>query len=242
MSEKKGTTDLNNSTLTTALTAGDIEKLNTGVSSLNEAISKLVKLAEARQSAAPVQTPVKSEEPDAGDDDDDIPTEIDETALEAMSRKDLISLIEKRIGGHLGKNVIKPLMEKLDTLQNTTASKELTSDIKEFAAKTPDFWEWREEMAEIAKETNLTNPKRLYQLARQDHPDKAKQLDDKRKEEDDKKREASEGKKPKPKTFGGLPPAGRQGDTRAKAPNWKDASEAAWEEAVAASGGDPFNA
>ncbi len=230
------------------LTKEDIEKLNTGVSSLSTAIDKMVKMAEARDARA--AAPASEQAPPAEEEEYEAPTEIDEAQLESMSRKDLIKFVEERIGGSLNKSVIKPLLAKLDAIQNNTQTRDLKGEIAAFADKTPDFWEWKDEMAQIARDEGILSPRRLYQLARNDNPEKVKKIADaakKTKDEADAVAAKAAGKKQpvagvaKKPAFGGLSHQ-NSGETRQANMPMRQAAEAAWEEAVATFGGDPFNA
>lgn len=163
-------------------------------------------------------------------DDDDPEPETDPAELETMSRKDFGNHLITSVLRAVNKQVTEPLVQQLNELRSSTTKQEIQGSVKELAASHKDFWDWRPEMLALAEENKGLPPHRLYQLARADNPDKAKELDTKYnppKEDDPSRRRIS---------FGGLTPGQSGTGSRARKMNGIEAANAAFAETVAALG------
>lgn len=163
-------------------------------------------------------------------DDDD--TDDDEVDVDKLSNKEFMALMMKNVGGLLDEKIGK-VTEKVEGVSKTMNTKEITAQYNDLKGKHKDFDEWADEMKALSTENPTLSLKRLYALARQENPDKAKTLDEKYTE----KKDDTEDKTLT--LFGGFRPttktSGEDGKDGKKAEKLTvdQALDKAWEEAVA---------
>lgn len=178
-----------------------------------------VKAAQGRQTAVEDTTNNNNE-------DNDTPQEVD---FESMTRKEFAEFIQQSMLTATEKHVLAPLVDRLNSIESGLTTKEFSSEIDILSSKHKDFWEFREEMKELATRHPSMRPKEVYLLARATHPDKAKELDT---------RFAPVTQSPaKRPAFGGFAPggAGSKGSP-SKAMSTTAALDDAWEQTVAKHG------
>lgn len=161
------------------------------------------------------------------DDDDDDDDDVD---VDKLSNKEFMALMMKNVGGLLDEK-IGTVAKKVDGVAQTVNTKEITTQYNDLKGKHKDFEEWADEMKALSQENPTLSLKRLYTLARQENPDKAKTLDDKYVEKKDVKDDSLTlfgGYRPTTKTSG---EGGKDGKTREKL-SIDQALDKAWEEAV----------
>lgn len=151
------------------------------------------------------------------DEDDDKNKKFD--SLESMSRKDFLAFTVDQIVEKISPE-IKKTHDRVDEMDNETRTSNVQSQIKHMEDNHPDFWDWKQEMGEVAKRNPTLNAQEVHQLARANDPKKADELDEKYKSEEDKDKDKLVG-------FGGLTPT--SGETKSSENMDKDdAAEAAW--------------
>jgi len=131
---------------------------------------------------------------------------------------------------------VTPLSKDIDKVDKGTRLKDLQRQIEKLESRHPDFMDWREDIAEIAKNNPNISPQDAYDLARLRNPDRAKELDEKYKPADVKEAEkkAAEAKKKSP--FGGLlPTSGKRAEAKTNLDEDK-AAELAWQETFGTDG------
>lgn len=196
----------------------------TGMNSLAARIQQMEETAKR----GPVKT--KKQADDADDDDDDD----GDDNLEALTNAQLLKKIEARV-----LKIIKPALEQVDGVADAAVGKEMAEAVKQAAKDHPDFWEWKEEIAALAKKKPSLDPEELYTLVRNKNPDKAVELDGKAKKAAAKKKQDAgedvddEGEPRVP--FGGLTPTSGR-NRSAKKMNVAEAVEDAWQKTMGQSG------
>lgn len=149
--------------------------------------------------------------------------------LETLSRTDfarhLLGQMDRTI-----KDALKPVQQKADQTDEDFTKAQIKEQISVARKSHPDLDEWSGELKEVLKESPGLSLKRAIKIAKDENPEKAKQLAEKFKmddADDDSGRAKGKGKK----GFGGLTPGGSktQNSTRM---SQKEASESAWDEAV----------
>lgn len=137
-----------------------IQGLTTVVQSQSSALSSVRTSLEQRQ-----QIDDKKAKPETEPED-----------LEAMPKKDFMDLIIGKVG-ELMEGKLTQLSTKLDSTITSVNRKFLTEEVTEFADKHKDFRDWEPELNAISKNHPTLTVKDLYNLARAQNPDKAKELD-----------------------------------------------------------------
>lgn len=166
------------------------------------------------------------------DDDEEEEEEVDDADLESMSRKDFLKVVVKAVESKLGKEIQSVKTSAQKTSEEVERDR-IRTQVAEVAEKNPDFWDWAEEVKSIANETPGISVKRAYALAKQENPEKAKQLAEKYKAKDGDKHGSGDADKSgsKPRKLGGLLPT-----SGSEAPSQKmdkrTAAEKAWDSVV----------
>lgn len=179
-----------------------------------------IERAVAPRPAAPQQEP---DEPD-----------LDDATLETLPRSRFAEHIANKTVKHLEKTVINPLKQQLRQVSENTTQAQLQSAVEAARAKYPDFMDHRDAMVRLAERHPTLGPEELYLLANPKARRAGTAVETPPGDEGS--------NKPKPKIrFGGIKPGnGGDGDgprNRKMAPN--EALSAAWNETVAALGGEP---
>jgi hypothetical protein len=228
-----------NKTLTPEEVAGlksSIETLSGGVKEIMSLAQKRAEEQAARERAAAAHDKTK-------DDDED---GVDDTVLETMPRRQFGEYLLKSFAKHLD-TALKPIKDGVTQAATAAQTVDVKVQVQQFAEKHADFNDWKDEMLALAKDNPTLTVQRLYTLARSENPDKAKELD---KKIADAKKASEEGdatstttRKPPAKRAvkgNGLSPSGATGEAKPGKMNPQQAAEAAWADAVAQFGGNPF--
>lgn len=167
------------------------------------------------------------EDDDLDDDDDD-----DEADPDKMSNKEFAQFLMKQVGTVIDKK-IEGVTSRLDETSTTLRTRDLQAEYTGLKEKYKDVDEWGDEMKTLAKQHPTLGLTALYKLAREESPDKVKELDEKyaEKKVDDKGAESL-------KLFGGMRPSsktqGEDGKDEKTPVTIESAFEKSWEEAVEA--------
>ena len=166
----------------------------------------------------------KDKTPDKDDDGDD---DLHED-LERLGRKDFMGTILKSVEKMLEKK-LENVSTRIESVETETQEMMIKRLIKEAEGKHKDFWEWKEEMTQLAKRNPHLTPEDAYTLARASDPDKAKEVDGKLGLGDakDKDKEGKDKEGEKKTIFGGLTPTSGK-TVSADDLEGKDAAETAW--------------
>jgi hypothetical protein len=180
-------------------------------------------IKEIRELQANHQTP--SKDPDKTEDDNEPAPQ----NIEMMSRQEYAEYIKKQALKEFQKE-IGGLKEEVNYNRQETQEERLRREANELrnseVGKGKDLDEWRDEIKELYKRTQGTlTMKQLYNLARSENPDKAKEVDKKYKP----KETDTKTKEPVDDTFGGLVPSSSKIEEAKK--KGKLSSEQAGEEA-----------
>lgn len=187
-------------------TVGDLAQ---GMGTIQEAVTALAQQGRASSEALA--------------DDDDMDDGTDGADLESLSRADFASHLLKQINKQFSKP-IEELGNQIKEVQSSVSQVDSKTVVQHFADGHKDFWDWKPELEAIVKETPGISVERAYALARQENPDKAKELDQKYSPPSD------EGKETKP--FGGLTPTSGQ-TSKSTTMSSEEAVEAAWNDTMA---------
>lgn len=127
--------------------------------------------------------------------------------LETLDRSGFLNVILERVGSIIEEK-ITPIHEDVTQEKDRRSQESLAKQVKDAEKAHRDFWDWKEEMGEIAKRSPGLNVEEIYQLARIEHKDKAVEMDDKYKtdEEREKEKQKAESKNKPKEVFGGLTP------------------------------------
>jgi hypothetical protein len=176
----------------------------------------------------PAPEPVRQQVVDDPDD------RIDPNVLETLPRTQFMEIIARKVTKALQKDVVDPLNQELTKLKSGLSSTQVEKMIEAASGKHKDFYEFQEEMLELAKVHKTLTPEQLYKMAKAESPpEKIAKIEEKYKSADD------GAKKNVAFSFGGLMPSngGEGGPNRRMAPN--DAADDAWDKVVAEMGGQP---
>lgn len=174
--------------------------------------SKLEQLGQAQ--------PPKNQGSSGGGEDEDVD-------LETMDRKTFAAYMARQMRG-IVEDSLKPVKEGFGKLDEKIDATSLAGMIKEFQKDHPDFYEWKEEMRGILRESPTLTPARAYALARTENPEKAKKIDEKYGLGKPEKKSAEE-------NFLGLFPTSGSGSSATKGAGRmkpQAAAEAAWTEVM----------
>ena len=165
---------------------------------------------------------------DQEDDDDDVPG-IGDADLENLDRKGFLEVILTSVNKSVNK-AVGSLEEQINGVSTNINTDKLKVQLQEMANSHKDFKDWGPEIKALAQENPTLSPKRLYALARNENPEKAKELDEKYAEED-----AGKDDKPVERKggFGGLTPTSGSVDDKPTNMKQAEAAEAAFEEVFA---------
>lgn len=152
--------------------------------------------------------------------------DLSERDLETMSRGKLMETMLAKVGNLIDSKV-KPVEEKVESETITRKQHNVAKQIRDAETKYKDFWDWRDEMGQIAKAHPGLAVEDAYVMARGKNQDKAQELDDKYTEKKDEEEE-------KP-AFGGLfPNSGNlSSEELAKDMTSDEAADLAWEKTMA---------
>lgn len=103
------------------------------------------------------------------------PVKLDELSRDEFAAH-LIGTITRQLQEEI-KKAVEPVVGAVNGLQQSTASREINSQIAELKSKNKDFDSWKSEMIALSKENPTLSVNRLYTIARAENPDKAKELD-----------------------------------------------------------------
>lgn len=178
------------------------------------------------QTMANIQAAVADLQSGRKDDPEPKPAEVSLDGLEDLDRTQFATRILEAVkaGQDIRDSRIQSALERLD---EKLSSNNARTDVERTADKNEDFWEWKSEMQQIAKENPGMSATRVYKLARAENPEKASKMDAKYKPKDTPKDEP-EDKGSKSKIFGGLEPTSGK-SAKATDMSAADAAEAAWE-------------
>ncbi len=160
------------------------------------------------------------------DDDDAGGLNSDDADLEGMSRTDFANSIIDRVAKAVNKQ-IKEVSNSVEDVRKDSNTKSLEMEVEKLEGKHKDFWDWQPEIRALAKENSGTSVARLYNMAKQENPEKLAELDKKYKKNDGKGGDSS-GKK---ENFGGLMPTSSTMESNDKMDK-KSAAEKAFDETM----------
>jgi len=151
--------------------------------------------------------------------------------MEQLDRKDfatlLLSKFDERLQYHM-KEAVKPLEERVGKLDERVEGDLANREVNAAAGQRPDFYEWRQEIAELVKHTPGLSVTRAYTIARSENTDKAKKMDEK----------YTKKSEPKTPVFTGLSPAGGGGRGEgAGKMKFNEAANKAFDDVLASLGG-----
>jgi len=152
----------------------------------------------------------------------------DDHELESLSRKEFLGRIEDRIISKIKEELVQPISQRLDSDKEEEIEREIREQLKQAEAQHPDFWEWKQEMADEVRKNPYLTPEDAYQLARIKNSQKADELDKKHKL-GKYKDENPDATKKKP-VFGGLTPTSSTSDEESGRMKPKEAAERAYAE------------
>lgn len=195
------------------------KNLQTSLGDVGKGINTLVKFAEqaTQQFQAPPAAPVVEEE-----DGSDLLTSQD---LEILPRRQFADRLMEAFQSNLEK-ALKPLEEGINRTAQTALVDKMASEAEKFAAKTPDFVEWGDEMMALAKAHPDLAISRIYAIAKTENPAKAAEMAKKYAKPDEKPGQPR-------KAPLSLSPASHSGEVKNQRMNAEDAARSAWEETVA---------
>lgn len=224
------------------LTAKELAEFRASVGELTGGIKQMIEMAKQRQEQLSqgggqqqqeVEEEQEVEEPSPQD-------------LETMDRAQYAQFIVNKVVKEIGK-VIEPVEARAQNAELTATAEALTRQVNATAEKYEDFWQWKDEIKALAKESPGLSPERLYKLARAENPDKAKDVDEKLAKEREKKGQTgdrqtqSRGTDGKFKVrFGGFTPNGSGGETGNRKMSPSEAASAAWDMVTAELGTPDF--
>ena len=176
--------------------------------------------------------PAKREDEEENEEEDD--EEVDEKTLESLPRKGFADHIIKKVSKVVEKQ-LKSVSKSASDVKDEVARDRVEKAVMEVAKENKDFWDWKDEIKDIADSSPGIYPRRAYQLARLENPDKAKKLNEKYKlgeKEDAGDKGSDKGGK---KKFGGFTPS--SGNTQQNSKMSKtEAADKAWEETMGSLG------
>lgn len=144
--------------------------------------------------------------------------------LEAMTRAEFAEFITDRIKDSL----VQPVEKRVAANEEQVTGRSVREEMKQAEQTHPDFWEWRDEMAGVARRYPDLTVEEVYVLAKSSSREKAEKIDAKLKKEAEEKAEA-EGEEGRRERFGGLlPTSGRT--TRSRRMDKQTAADKAWEQ------------
>jgi hypothetical protein len=164
-----------------------------------ETISGLANTVQQLQNGmASIAQHINAPPPAEAEEDEDIA--IDASKLEGMSRAELVNLVlgvvDKKIS-----STARQLDSKVTGLEQGVRTYVAQEDVRRAADSHPDFWEWKDEMTELARDNPSLTADRLYKLARAENPDKAEKVNARY------TKPAAPAPATKPKAYGGLFPS-----------------------------------
>ncbi len=160
--------------------------------------------------------------------------------LDEMSRSQFMSHIVEEISHVL----VKPLAQMVDNNAEGLTVKDTKKSVEDARDAHPDFMEFEREILQIAKDVKGISPERAYQMARNENPEKASEMDVKYMSEEDKEKKKVEEEKKvaeekgdsTTEVFGGLTPTSGVPAEKADYKDNKEAFDAAWDENVTQAG------
>lgn len=169
---------------------------------LTEGMSALAKAVEGIQTnmAADRKKPDEDEEEEEETEDEDL----DDKTLETLPRKQFADHLIGKVSKIIEKQ-LKGVQKEVTSVKEGVSREKVQEQVMKLAGEHKDFWDWKDEIAEIATETPGISPARAYRLARMENPDKVKKLDEKYKVGDGKDGGDDTSGKGK-KRFGGFTP------------------------------------
>jgi len=156
---------------------------------------------------------------------------VDPAKLETLSRQEFSDHIVNQVLRAVNKTVVEPLRGELQAITANTTKGELQRAVEHSAQAHKDFGDWRDEMIQLAGQYRGLPPEALYHLARAGNSSKAGELD---------RRYNPPPPRAERPRFGGLTPSQSGTGNRGQRMNSKEASDAAWAEAVKGVGGEPL--
>lgn len=117
--------------------------------------------------------------PRGNDLDDD-----DEDAINDLDNKKLVKLVLSEVGKVIDEK-IGAVGKRIDSTASKMSEAEVKRQIVDLGAK--DFFDWSDEIGNLAKANPNLSVKQLYKLARDENPEKATQLDEKYKDKSEDK-------------------------------------------------------
>jgi hypothetical protein len=159
-------------------------------------------------------------EPGKGKGDDYLNDDDGEEAINDLDNNQLVKLVLGEVGKVIEEKV-SGVVKKVDDTNQRFSDSEIKKQIVELGKK--DFFDWRDEMADIVKRNPGLQVSELYTLAREKNPEKAAELDTKYQEKKDDEDGSFLSLMP---TSGATP-----GDNDEKLTK-EEASERAWQETI----------
>lgn len=211
------------------------------INSLNSNIQELVRLAAQRPPPSP-----RAPEPEP---------EVDPALLESMPRQQFVEHIVGQVLKGVRTQIAEPLNQRINQLGAQGVQHSLASEVERLGGtrqadgsysggKYKDFWDWRDEILSVAKQTPNATVERLYHIARAENPKKTEDLAKKysppKDEGEGNRTTDGETRKIRLRGFGGLTPGQSGTGARGRKMAGPEAANAAWSEAVAALGGEPL--
>jgi len=102
--------------------------------------------------------------------------------MEQLDRKDFAALLLTKFQEALQTNLkeaMKPLEERVGKIDERVEGDMANREVNAAAGQRPDFYEWRQEIAELVKTTPGLSVTRAYTIARAENPEKVKKMDEK---------------------------------------------------------------
>lgn len=146
------------------------KEMKTGFDKISLSLEDLVSKKGGKKKAKPVE-----DDDDGGDEGDGDGDELTDDEINAMSQSDFLKLVSKETSKVVKKEV-GDVSKKIDSVSKNVSTKNTQSEVTEFMKKHPDLLEWRDEIAELSKESPNLTVSRLYALAVSENPKKAKEL------------------------------------------------------------------
>ena len=156
--------------------------------------------------------------------------DVSDDELEHMDRKDLLSLIEKKVG-----NLIDTKLESLGTditeVKDSAAKTALLRQVERAKTDHPDFKHLQAEVLTEMKSNQHLTIDEAYVLAKGKNPEKMKEVDELMKKEAEEAGKDGGNGEDKDKKFGGLTPTSGQTEAVTNMTK-KEAGDKAWEETM----------
>lgn len=154
---------------------GNIE----AIAKLTEGMTALAKAVEGIQTNMAAQRAGKQngdEEEEEEEEEND--EEIDDKTLESLPRKQFADHLIGKVSKIIEKQ-LKGVQKEVSSVKEGVSREKVQEQVMKLAGEHKDFWDWKDEIAEIATEMPGITPARAYKMARVENAEKAKKMDEK---------------------------------------------------------------